>query len=661
LTEASNPPPARDNFFEVKNRDQWVCWSYEKGKKGGKPKKPPTHPTSGYKINYLDPSNWMSYEEAVMYSDASSFLEGTGVVLTEDDEFCGIDIDERVDVETGEMPPWIPNLLEEVPSYAYLTPNLGVRIMVKGRLYDTGGDYLWTDPTTGEEHAFEVYDRDRYFTFTDFVYNDCPIKEAQDFLDSLTRRPTKKSTHRTKKDPPGDGPEAGHPDFDVPEVDLPEDLEEARKKFKLLLMKHDLPPYPIVEGHRKKSLISYFRKMVRGGAIQFEEDPNPDSEPDDELWYMINVANATMLYSEVGSPSPLDSGEIREVYATVTKDLLPYLANKPSRDAQNSLDELREFLTLIRPQVNYTQDSVWKVLKAFEKHGRKYGSTAPGGERELRVPIGWVALQKESKLGSTSTLSRALSRLTANQMISKGRHKGDRTNFYDIDLEKVTDLSLWGVDAQSFYAKLYKCEHTHHHHSCTPLHKRTPRDVLEDLLEDRDTHDAIVHTTWYRHGGPSRIKYLLAFCMLGGEATNTEVAEVLGVKPTSTSRLLKKMKQEGLLHQDKPRRPYRISEDVPENLYRFRSESGEFDRDARAKRDARNRRRCYTYQMKLQQQIVGFIQIENMSSREAQFRAVEETSPPSGIDEYDLFRYQEWALRGAEREVQYQQSHKGTG
>lgn len=198
------------------------------------------------------------------------------------------------------------------------------------------------------------------------------------------------------------------------------------------------------------------------------------------------------------------------------------------------------------------------------------------------------------------------------------------------------------------------------HRSCTPLHKRPPEATLERLLKDRDFLDAIVHTTWYRHCGPSVIKYLLAFHILGGEATNTAVAEILGIKPTSTSRPLRKLEKQGLLRQDKPRGPYRISEDIAEDLYRVRSESGEFGRDARAKRDAKDIRRFYKYQKKLQRKIVEFIQKEDVSSQEALFKAVEEVSLPKGIGTYDLLKRQEWALAGAEQEVTYRQFNKGT-
>jgi hypothetical protein len=42
---------------------------------------------------------------------------------------------------------------------------------------------------------------------------------------------------------------------------------------------------------------------------------------------------------------------------------------------------------------------------------------------------------------------------------------------------------------------------------------------------------------------------------------------------------------------------------------------------------------------------------ENMSPREALFKAVEEVSRPRSIDDYGLLKRQEWALTWAEREM----------
>jgi hypothetical protein len=121
----------------------------------------------------------------------------------------------------------------------------------------------------------------------------------------------------------------------------------------------------------------------------------------------------------------------------------------------------------------------------------------------------------------------------------------------------------------------------------------------------------------------------------------------VGVNPTSTSRPLKRLKKDGLLTQDKPRDPYRISENVLEDLYRVRLGKGDFDRDDRALRDAQKERRYHAYRGHLKDVIVKLIQEENMSSHEALFKAVKEVRPPRSIGDYELFKRQESALRWA--------------
>jgi DNA-binding transcriptional ArsR family regulator len=647
LTDVSDPRTSVDNFSEVKSLDQWICWSYKKDK-GQKPKKPPTHPTGGYDISPLDPSNWMAYYEAVLLSESSSFLEGIGFVLTENDDLCFLDIDERIDEETGEIPAWISRLLDKLDSYAYLTPNHGVRIVVRGTLEDAGGNYAYTDPDTNEEHVFELYDKDRYLTFTDHVVHDAPIKESQDFLNSLRKarkHPPKKSTKRNST----------RIIQALPEVDLPEDLEEGRKKLKRLFMKYGLSPHPIMEGSRKNTLLSYFRKIARNENMKIYEEPHLHPAHDD-MWELINLANETMLYDENGDLAPLDYEEIEEIYIVVTKDL-PNLAYRPAWCVRKRLDELLRFLQLIR--VRTRKDSMWKVLKALEEHGRKHGRDVVTTDHEVRVDIGWVALGKQARIGSKKTLSKALRDLRITGMVSRGRDKGDKTGHFVIDLEKVMRLPVWGIheeiediDEEGGYAEVNKGEKKHLHHISFLQHKGVSRDTIEGLLEDKGFLDALVHTTWYRYVGPSTIRYLLAVCHLGGEATNSEVAKLVGVKPTSTSRPLKRLKKEGLLTQDKPRDPYRVSENVAEDLYRVRLGKGDFDRDDRAWRDAQKERRYHAYKRHLKDVIVRLIQEENMSSREALFKAVEEVPLPRGIgDDYELLKRQESALRWAEWEM----------
>jgi hypothetical protein len=528
-----------------------------------------------------------------------------------------------------------------------------VRIVVKGSLDGTGGNHVYTDPDTGEEHVFEVYDKNRYLTFTDHVVHDAPIKEAQDFLNSLrkarkfpTKKPTKRNSTRTIQA--------------LPEVDLPEDLEEERKKIKRLLMKHDLPPHPIMERSRKSTLLSYFRKIARNEIMKIYEEPHLHTERDD-MWELINLANETMLYDENGDLAPLDYEEIEEIYTKVTKDL-PHLPYRPTREARERLDELLRFLQVIRVRTRKDKESMWKVLKALEEHGRKYGRSAVTTDHEVshevRVDIGWVALRKQARIGSKRTLSKALRELQITGMATSGWDKGDKTGHFVIDLEKIMRLPAWGIDeeieeidVEGVYAEVDNGEKKHYQHISFLQHKGVSTDTIEALLEDKGFLDAIVHTTWYRYAGPSTIRYLLAVCLLGGEATNSEVAKLVGVNPTSTSRPLKRLKKDGLLSQDKPRDPYRISENVLEDLYRVRLGKGDFDRDDRARRDAQKERQFYDYQRRLKDAIVRFIQEENLSSQEALFKAVEEVPRPRSIGDYELLKRQEWALTWAEREM----------
>ena len=97
-------------------------------------------------------------------------------------------------------------------------------------------------------------------------------------------------------------------------------------------------------------------------------------------------------------------------------------------------------------------------------------------------------------------------------------------------------IAAWGIDEEfeeideeGIYAEVNKGEKNPLHHISFLQHKGVSRDAIEGLLEDKGFLDALVHTTWYRHVGPSRIRYLLAVCLLGGEATNSEVAKLVGV------------------------------------------------------------------------------------------------------------------------------------
>jgi DNA-binding transcriptional ArsR family regulator len=643
-----------DHAAGLKARDQWVCAQNRAAGRGRKPRKVPVDPAdpNGPGIDHTDPNKWMPYEEAKRHHEEDVLIDHYGFATHEGDPYAFIDIDECVDEETGELSRVVLKLLEHLDSYAYYTPNLGVRIVVRGELGGTGGDYVWTDPDTGEEHVFEVYDNKRYLVFTDWVCHDAPIRGAQAFLDSLVKK-----KGRSGRNAAGRRIEA----FNFPEVALPEDLEEARRKVKHLFAKHDLDPGPIREGSRKRTLISYFRTVVRNQPV--ETGGEPDTEAN-ELWTFINWANETMLYDERGEHlEGLDREEVEEVYEAVLRDL----PEKAPREVQEKLDELWKFLVTIRVKIGYRLDSRWKVVKAFQEHGRKYGALL--SEHEVRVDFGWLALQKQARIGSRKTLGKALANLRSAGIIRNGRDKGDRTGHFVVDLDKAMNTSYWGIEEEErtshkmeitpsyemeeernpeeegLYARVNKSE-TPPHHTCLPLHKaveRVPKEVLE----------ALTHTTWYRQAGPTKIRYLLAIAIinwvLGEGATSTRIAEAVGVRPSSVSRPLRELREAGVVHQDAPRGPYKVDEMVAEDLYWFRSQRGEFHRDWVAKRKARDQRLFYGYQMELKDAILGFLG-EGSDPEHALEEARKTTRLPKGMKEHERYKRQEWALGQARSE-----------
>lgn len=76
----------------LKSVHQWVNWHEEPNVAGKKPKKVPCDP-SGARIDHLNPSNWISYDEAKARMSAVPGLY-IGFVLTDHDPFFCIDLDD---------------------------------------------------------------------------------------------------------------------------------------------------------------------------------------------------------------------------------------------------------------------------------------------------------------------------------------------------------------------------------------------------------------------------------------------------------------------------------------------------------------------------------------------------------------------------------------
>src|SRR5688572_14723309 len=82
--------------------EQWVCWKHGARRTNCKREKVPFNPLTGEIGNPHDPSMWGSYGDAVV-GELVHGCDGIGFVLTDDDPFCAIDIDDCIDPATGEI------------------------------------------------------------------------------------------------------------------------------------------------------------------------------------------------------------------------------------------------------------------------------------------------------------------------------------------------------------------------------------------------------------------------------------------------------------------------------------------------------------------------------------------------------------------------------
>jgi len=152
---------------------QWINWCHEVV--DGRNTKVPYSPHGAHRANIHSPSTWGSFQDAL---DAVEFrrMDGIGLVLTPNDPYTGIDIDNKP--ENPASPQDLEaqaKIYHAFNSYAELSPGgHGCHIIVRGKVL--GG--------TDRGHV-GIYSSDRYLTFTGKVLRNEPIREYQELLDIL--------------------------------------------------------------------------------------------------------------------------------------------------------------------------------------------------------------------------------------------------------------------------------------------------------------------------------------------------------------------------------------------------------------------------------------------------------------------------------------------
>ena len=138
----------------LKETDQWAAWRWER--RDGKWTKPPLNPSTGRYAHTNDPDSWGSFDAALRLMRKHR-LPGVGFMFHPEDDYAGVDLDDCLDRETGEIEPQAQEIIAELGSYTEISPSeTGLKVFVRGEL----------PPGRRRKGQIEMYDRSRFFTTT---------------------------------------------------------------------------------------------------------------------------------------------------------------------------------------------------------------------------------------------------------------------------------------------------------------------------------------------------------------------------------------------------------------------------------------------------------------------------------------------------------------
>jgi putative DNA primase/helicase len=162
---------------ELRELRQWVAWWSVAGQgkpvempngrltrvlePRPKPHKLPVNPATGGLAAANRSATWNTFEGACRAVERFG-LTGVGFVFSAEDPYTGIDLDDCLNPQTGELAPWARRIVDELDSYAEVSPSgKGVKLIVRAPL--PGGRGRRRKLESGE---IEMYTRERYFALT---------------------------------------------------------------------------------------------------------------------------------------------------------------------------------------------------------------------------------------------------------------------------------------------------------------------------------------------------------------------------------------------------------------------------------------------------------------------------------------------------------------
>lgn len=150
---------------ELLHLKRWVGYLTKWDESKKKWKKPPHSPLDGSAIGATPKyaEHFTTFAEAVAGVQKHG-LDGVGFVFVEGDGYAGIDFDNCIDPDTGEMDPAVAQWLKFfATTYVEESPSgTGCHIICKATIPHA----VTAKPIGNQGATVEIYSKDRYFTFT---------------------------------------------------------------------------------------------------------------------------------------------------------------------------------------------------------------------------------------------------------------------------------------------------------------------------------------------------------------------------------------------------------------------------------------------------------------------------------------------------------------
>lgn len=147
---------------------------------------------------------WRSFDQAVATYVARTDVNGIGFVLSVGDPFGGIDLDDCIDPDTGQIAEWARTIVDSFASYAEISPSgTGIRILLEARMPDRQEARDKVMPQAGRKCGpIEAYSHARFLTLTGDHLEGTPAtierrqEELDDFLERYLPSPQKRPAVR---------------------------------------------------------------------------------------------------------------------------------------------------------------------------------------------------------------------------------------------------------------------------------------------------------------------------------------------------------------------------------------------------------------------------------------------------------------------------------